>query len=108
MPAPRKPSVCPGNLAHAGTLTPTQGGTQLVKTGKAMPFGRLHAANDPNSPSQPAASTASLGQGKIAATYFCFSRGYLGHRSDASRGFLRDLTRQLFPIRSSNSPVHGS
>jgi len=54
------------------------GGTQLVKTGKAMPFGRLHAANDPNSPSQPAASTASLGQGKIAATYFLFQPWLFG------------------------------
>jgi hypothetical protein len=84
-------------LDHAGVLTPTKGRTQLVTTGKATPFGRLHAANDPNSPSQPAASTTALGRGKLAATYFSFSRGYLANRSDAARGFLNEFTRQLFP-----------
>ncbi|MCC6819645.1 MAG: alpha-amylase family protein [Verrucomicrobiota bacterium] len=84
-------------LAHAGVLTPTKDPTKPVVIGKALPFGRLHASKDANSPSQPAATITSLGRGKIAATYFCFSRGYLGNRADTARGFLNDLTRQLFP-----------
>jgi hypothetical protein len=38
-----------------------------------------------------------LGKGKIAATYFSFSRGYLNQRSPQMRAFLNDLARQLFP-----------
>lgn len=84
-------------LAHAGNLTPTKDRTQSVTVGKATPIGRLHAANDLNSPAQPAASINTLGRGKIAATYFSFSRAYVGNRSEVARGFLHDLTRQLFP-----------
>ena len=40
---------------------------------------------------------ARLGQGKIAATYFSFSQGYLSDRSATTRAFLNDLARQLFP-----------
>ncbi|MHB9046798.1 MAG: hypothetical protein ACYC35_12725, partial [Pirellulales bacterium] len=43
------------------------------------------------------ASVAALGKGRIAATYFSFSRGYLGNRSPAARAFLSDLVRELFP-----------
>jgi hypothetical protein len=94
-------------LAHAGTLIPTKDRTQSVTIGKATPFGQLHATNDPNSPTQPAASINTLGRGKIAATYFSFSRAYVGDRSAAVRGFLKELTRQLFPrpvVEVSGSP----
>jgi len=84
-------------LAYAGALTPTQDLTQSVTLGNAEPFGRLHESNDTNSAAQPAASIATLGRGRIAATYSSFSRGYLGDRSETARAFLGDLTRQLFP-----------
>ena len=64
---------------------------------QTLAFGQLHDANDASSASQPAASVATLGAGKIAATYFCFSRGYLANRSPQARAFLNDLARQLFP-----------
>jgi hypothetical protein len=85
-------------LAWGDALTPTKGLTQSVKLeSKAKAVGQLHAANDPQSPAQPAASVVSLGQGQIAATYFAFSQGYIENRSDKSRGFLNELARQLFP-----------
>jgi len=64
---------------------------------KAKAVGRFYAANDVGSASQPAASVSLFGAGKIAATYFSFSRTYLASRSPQLRGFLRDLTDQLFP-----------
>ena len=42
-------------------------------------------------------SIARLGKGRIAATYFSFSRGYLQARSPQMRSFLNHLVRQLFP-----------
>jgi hypothetical protein len=85
-------------LAHAGAMAPTKGLTQAVrlKTG-VQRFGELHSTSTLSSPSRPAASVARLGQGKIAATYFSFSQGYLSDRSAATRAFLNDLARQLFP-----------
>lgn len=64
---------------------------------KARPIGRLHATRDTQSTVQPAASLTILGKGKIAATYFSFSRGYLRDRSPARRAFLRGLVHDLFP-----------
>jgi hypothetical protein len=87
-------------LAHAGAMATWKGETQSVGLpAKAQAIGRLHASNDIVSPSQPAASITKLGQGKIAATYFTFSQGYLNRatRNDVARRFLNDLTRQLFP-----------
>lgn len=84
-------------LEHAGARTPMKDATQGVAIKTAQPFGQLRASQDSESASQPAASIASLGRGKIAATYFCFSRGYLADRSAIARSFLGDLTRQLFP-----------
>jgi len=93
-----KPHSAPRYLAHAGVLVPTKGLSQAVKLeSKAQPCGRLHGANDANSPSQPAASIAELGRGKIAATCFAFSEGYLSQRSETTRAFLNDLARRLFP-----------
>jgi hypothetical protein len=88
----------PRYLACSGELVPTRGQTQTASLGpKAQPFGRLHAGPDANSPSQPAASITPLGRGRIAATYFAFSQGYLNGRSAAARAFLNDLAGQLFP-----------
>ncbi len=85
-------------LAWGDALTPTKGQTQSVKLeSRAKAVGQIHAANDPQSPAQPAASVTALGQGQIAATYFAFSQGYIENRSDKSRGFLNELARQLFP-----------
>lgn len=84
-------------LAHGDALVPTKDATQAVNLGTARPVGRLQASREAQSAARPAASITALGRGRIAATYFCFSRGYLADRSAAARGFLRDLTHQLFP-----------
>ena len=92
------PQSEPRYLARMGALVPTKGQTQVAKLGPGVqPFGGLHTAKDIGSPSQPASSITKLGQGRIAATYFCFSQGYLDERSEPARAFLSDLVRQLFP-----------
>jgi hypothetical protein len=85
-------------LAHAGFRAPTKGLIQPVRLEPgAERFGELHSTPALSSRSRPAASVTRLGQGKIAATYFSFSQGYLSDRSAAARAFLNDLARQLFP-----------
>lgn len=85
-------------LACNGDFVPTHGFAQVIQPGpKATPIGRLHAAADSNAPSQPAASVTSLGKGKIAATYFDFSQGYLDGRSPKARAFLAELVKTLVP-----------
>lgn len=85
-------------LACGDALVPTRGQTQTPKLGdRAKAFGQLHVSSDAASEAQPAAAITLLGKGKIAATYFSFSRGYLDNRSQNMRAFLADLTRQLFP-----------
>ena len=88
----------PRYLASGEELVPTRDLTQMPKLGtRAKAFGLLHATKDATSAAQPAASVTPLGKGRIAATYFSFSRGYLESRSPKMRAFLNDLTRQLFP-----------
>jgi hypothetical protein len=88
----------PRYLACNQELVPTVDVTETARLGpQAKAFGQLYAANDTKSPSQPAASIASLGNGRIAATYFSFSRGYVARRSPEMREFLNALARQLFP-----------
>ena len=88
----------PRYLAHEGAWCATQDTTQTPILGPgARAFGQLHVAKDVSSASQPAASITRLGKGRIAATYFSFSRGYLADRSPQARAFLNDLARQLFP-----------
>jgi len=88
----------PRYLATEGMLIPTRDLTQHARLdSSARAFGQLHLSNDPNSATQPAASITLLGKGKIAATYFSFSRGYLSNRSPNMRSFLNDLVRNLFP-----------
>jgi len=85
-------------LFHRGSFAPTKGFCQSVRLKpSARTIGQLHATQSPSSLAQPAASVASLGKGKIAATYFSFSQGYLSDRSGTARAFLNDLVRQLFP-----------
>ncbi len=91
-------SAQPHFLTHATTLIRTQGLSRAVRLGaKAQPFGRLQVARAADAASQPAASIASRGRGRIAATYFDFSQGYLADRSEAARAWLDALARQLFP-----------
>jgi len=88
----------PRYLACAGAMTITQDMTQAVQLdANARPVGKLHVSDDPGSAAQAAASITPLGKGKIAATYFSFSRGYLAHRSPQAKAFLNDLARKLFP-----------
>jgi alpha-L-fucosidase len=88
----------PRYLVCGDALVSTRGQTQTPKLGdRAKAFGQLHANNDAASDAQPAASITPLGKGKIAATYFSFSRGYLEQRSPKMRAFLDDLARHLFP-----------
>ncbi len=93
-----EPTSQPRHLVHRGDSVVTKGFTQAVKLGpSAQAFGRLHAAAERSSPSQPAATITPVGKGHIAATWFDFGQGYLATRSPASRRFLDDLARQLFP-----------
>lgn len=88
----------PRYLAHHDAFAPTQGRAQAVKLGSsARGFGQLHLTNDLNSAAQPAASIATLGKGKIAATYFSVASGYLANHSPVTRQFLDALAGQLFP-----------
>ena len=85
-------------LVHHDQLTPTTGERQPVTLGpETTPFGTLQLTRDLASASQPAASIATLGHGKIAATYFTFGRAYSTAPTDGARRFLNDLARQLFP-----------
>jgi len=85
-------------LAHDNSLVATKGPVQLVKVGpKAQAFGQVHTSDTSDSGSQPAASIASLGKGKIAATYFGFGQGYAATRDEVARRFLNDLVHRLFP-----------
>jgi len=91
-------AVGPVHLEYAGEMVSSKGVRQAVKLGTgATAFGKLHAAADPASPAQPAASIAKLGQGQIAATYFTLGQAYRTTPTDQTRRFLNDLVRQLFP-----------
>ena len=84
-------------LVWGDAFTPTKDATQAVKLGRAEPIGQLHVSREATSASQPAASVTSVGRGRIAATYFSLSRGYLADRSETTRAFLADLVGRLFP-----------
>ena len=85
-------------LACGDALLPTRDQTRTPVLGaRAKAIGQLHATHDASSATQPAATITALGKGKIAATFFSFSRGYLNQRSPQMRAFLNDLVRQLFP-----------
>jgi len=85
-------------LAHNKSLVATKGPVQLTRLGpKAHAFGQVHTSEKSGSGSQPAASIASLGNGKIAATYFSFGQGYATTRDEVARRFLNGLVHRLFP-----------
>lgn len=85
-------------LAHDGQRVATRGYVQAVELGgKATPVGRLYETAEGGAGSQLAASVASLGKGRIAATWFDFSQGYLDGRNATARAFLAALVKELFP-----------
>lgn len=85
-------------LAHNGWLAGLKTFHQNVKLGqRAKPFGKLHGDDDPRSASQPAASVAKFGQGRIAAVYTNLGERYLNARTSVARDFLGALVRELFP-----------
>jgi hypothetical protein len=91
------PQSEPRYLEHDKALIATQDVWQAgILDARVQIFGSIHAANDAASAAQPAATIMRLGKGKIAATWFSFSRGYLGNHSPISRAFLNDLVGQLF------------
>ena len=88
----------PRFLSHKESLAATQGPLQSVKPGpRAQAVGRLYTDNNPDSVSQPAASIAPLGKGRVAAVYFSLGQTYAATRGQAIRGFLDDLVNRLFP-----------
>mgnify|MGYP003801388569 CR=1 FL=1 len=101
-----EPSAKPQTLAYGGAQARTKGFAQGVKLGAGVEsVGALQA--DGNVASQPAASIASLGKGKIAAVYAELGQSYNGVRSPVVRGFLNDVARRLFPrptVEVSGSP----
>jgi hypothetical protein len=85
-------------LAHRDSFTPINGEAQTVKLGaKARAFGSLQFTNTVGVPAQPAASIATLGKGRIAATYVSLGQDYARTRDAGIRQFLGDLARELFP-----------
>jgi hypothetical protein len=85
-------------LEHDGWLGALTTLSQSVKlTGGARPFGRLHANNDLDSPSEPAAIVRPFGKGKIAATCVNLGERYRNAATFTTRRFLAALVRELFP-----------
>jgi hypothetical protein len=60
-------------------------------------MGVLRESGQPDTTGSPAASVRSFGRGRIAATYFDFSRGYLQNRPVGARLVLARLVKSLFP-----------
>jgi hypothetical protein len=84
-------------LAHGGWLGVTKTLVRPVVLRRGTrPFGRLHAENNPTSPSQPAASITRYGRGRIAGVYMDFGQRYLTASTTVARDFLGDLARELF------------
>ncbi len=91
-----EPLAKPQTLTHSGASAPTKGFAQSVTLGAgAEAFGSLLSAT--NGVARPAASIASLGKGKIAATYADLGQSYSGVRNPVARGFLNALARKLVP-----------
>lgn len=81
-------------LAHAGKSVDFKTTIQqpTLQSG-AKSFGQLRVGNA----AYPAASIVTLGQGRIASTYFACGKVYQMARLELVRQFLSDLTRELFP-----------
>jgi hypothetical protein len=92
------PQALNTNNSNSEITAAIKGQYQAAELGtNAKPFGKLREGADAALPTLPAASIADLGKGKIAATYFTFSRGYSKENSAGARQFLNDLVKQLFP-----------
>lgn len=90
------PVTKPQTLAFSGEKAQTKGFAQSVRLGVGTePFGSLQASAD--AAAYPAASIATLGKGKIAATYADLGLSYNGVRDAVVRGFLDAVVRKLFP-----------
>ncbi|NLH17556.1 MAG: hypothetical protein GX455_13355 [Phycisphaerae bacterium] len=88
----------PRYLEHGGARVATQDVWQAgYLDARVRIVGTMYEENDAASSGLPAATIMHLGKGKIAATWFSFSRGYLSTHSPVSRAFLNDLVRRLFP-----------
>jgi hypothetical protein len=88
----------PRYLAWNGSLLATEAQPLEHATDtRVRSLGLLHVSSDVASDAQAAATIIPLGKGMLAATYFSFSRVYLGNRSAPMRSFLNELVRQLFP-----------
>ncbi len=88
----------PRYLRSKDVLLATRDQSRRVTLGPtATGYGTLHERGATHSPFQPAASVTALGRGRLAATYFSFSRGYLAGRAPGMREYLNGLVRELFP-----------
>lgn len=93
-----QPTDAPGYLELDGGPMRTQGRRQAARPGPdVQTVGRLRAKEDRGSPSTPAATIGRLGRGRIAATYFSVSQGYLANRPVPVRDFLDGLVQRLMP-----------
>jgi hypothetical protein len=85
-------------LLQSAEPVPVSGPVQKARLeARTRGFGQLRPIHEQNAPVQPAASIATLGKGRIAATYFSFSWDYAKWHNPQSREFLAGLVRELFP-----------
>ncbi len=77
---------------------------QVEPASGTVPFGKLYdlglgyaGVNDAEGPSWTAATIASIGKGKIAATWLALGERYLNCSTPTTRDFLGGLVRELFP-----------
>lgn len=97
LPTATKPSATV-HLGYGDAMVSMPSVAVDVVLGEGMKaFGTLHVSEDRKSASHPAAAVASLGRGRIAATFFTAGRAYLKGRPPLLRRFLDDLVGELFP-----------
>ena len=93
-----EPESKPRFLSHRGRLCGliTLGCDAVLRSG-TQAIGGLHASNNPNSPSSPAASVRKCGRGRIAAIYTNLGERYFTAGTALARDFLAEVVGQLFP-----------
>ncbi|MBI3919909.1 MAG: hypothetical protein HY318_00725, partial [Armatimonadetes bacterium] len=85
-------------LEHEGWLGGMKTLSQSVKLGGgSRAYGKLYSEDDTTGPYETAACIASLGKGKIAATFLNFGERYSNAATTVARDFLNSLVRELFP-----------
>lgn len=83
-------------LLHNGTKVSVKGLSQNVQPRDGTrAFGQLARINA--QVTQPAATIATVGKGKVAAIHFSVGQNYLADHSDVTRSFVSQLVRELFP-----------